>query len=265
MYSREQTEVILTLAEYGQPVIITNMILAGASGPVHIPSLIALQNAEILAGAVLSQLVRPGAPVVYGSTSAPMDMKTMVSAVGAPETLQITNATVQLARHYGLPSRCGGGLTDAHLADAQAMAEGALMLSTVVRNGVNVVYHACGQLGSYISMSFEKWLMDEEVCQTIRRMLTPLDFSNIDTDLIDTIGIGGQYLTHPSTFAQFRNLSQPLLFNRSDRSKWAAAGGMRIDQACAAKLEKRLDAYEKPPIDPEAEKDLNRFVERLKG
>ena len=261
-FSEEQTEVIVAMAEYNQPTILTNMILAGASGSISLPSLLALQNAEILAGIVLSQLVSPGAPVVFGSTSAPMDMKTMTSAVGASETLKIANATTQLARYYKLPSRCGGGLTDAHLPDGQAFAESALMLSTVVRNGVNVVYHSCGQMGSFISMSFEKWMIDEEICKTVRELICPIDLSpdSFDTDLIHDIGIGGQYLTHPKTFDQFKQLSQPILFNRKDYSKWLSSNGKAVHECASQKVADRLDAYERPYIDSGIEKALLEFV-----
>lgn len=261
-FSKEQADVIVAMARFGQPVVITNMILAGASGPVSLASLLALQNAEILAGIVLSQLVRPGAPVVYGSTSAPMDMKTMVSAVGAPETVKIASATIQMARFYGLPSRTGGGLTDAHLPDAQALSEGALMLSTVVRNGVNFIYHSCGQMGSYISMSFEKWLIDEEVCRMVRQMMAPVAITKetLDVDTICQVGIGGQYLTHPTTFQQFRTLSSPNLFNRKDFSRWHAQGARRVEQLASLKLSERLEAYEKPAIEPEIEAALQAYV-----
>ena len=266
-YSSEQSDVIMTMALYRQPFVIADMILAGASGPVSLPTLLALGNAEILAGIVLSQLVSPGAPVIYGSTSAPMDMKTMVSAVGAVETVKIAGATIQLARFYHLPSRAGGSLTDAHIPDAQSLAEGVLMLSTVVRNGVSCVYHACGQMGSYISMSFEKWLMDEEICRMVRQMIEPIQVTKdtIDTDMVNEIGIGGQYLTHPKTFRQFRNLSQPLVFNRRDFSRWQADGLKRADQVASEKLAKRLADYKKPSMDQGMEDALNAYVHRQKG
>ncbi len=265
-YSSEQSDVIMTLARFRQPFVIADMILAGASGPVSLPSLLALGNAEILAGIALCQLVSPGAPVIYGSTSAPMDMKTMVSAVGAVETVKIASATIQLARFYHLPSRAGGSLTDAHIADAQSLAEGVLMLSTVVRNGVSCVYHACGQMGSYISMSFEKWLMDEEICRMVRQMVSPMQITKdtLDVDMVNEIGIGGQYLTHPKTFQQFRTLSQPQLFNRKDFSRWQAEGSKRVDQAASEKLAARLAGYQKPIMDQGMEQALNDYVQRRK-
>lgn len=266
-YSQEQTQALAAMASCNQPVVITNMILAGGTGPVSIPSLLALANAEVLAGIVFSQLISPGAPVIYGSTSAPMDMKTMVSAVGALETIQIASATIQLAEHYNLPCRTGGGLTDAHIPDGQALSESTVMLNTVIRNGAHFIYHSCGQMGSFISMSFEKWIIDEQICATIRGLMTPLDISpdTIDVETIREVGIGGQYLSHPTTFDQFRNLSQSDLFNRKDHSRWSSEGALSVAQSASEKIEQRLSQYEKPFIDPEIETALNAFVRQRKA
>ena len=265
-FSKEQTDVIMEMAQWRQPLIITTMILAGSTGPVSLPALLVQQNAEIMAGVVLAQLVSPGTPVVYGSTSAPMDMKTTVSAVGAPETLKIASATTQLARYYDLPCRAGGTLTDSHCPDAQALAEGTLLLSTVVRGGVNFIFHSCGQLGSYISMSFEKWLIDEEILGNIRRMILPTEITaeTMDVELIKSVGVGGQYLTHPKTFTQFKNLTQPISFNRASHEKWCGAGKKHIDDVVHDVLKTRLDSYQKPQIDQGIEQQINDYVAKKK-
>jgi trimethylamine--corrinoid protein Co-methyltransferase len=189
-------------------------------------------------------------------------MRTMVSAVGTSEAVKIASATAQMAGFYKLPCRAGGSLTDAHLPDAQALAEGTLMLSTVVRNGAHFIYHACGQMGSYISMGYEKWLLDEEVCRMVRNILTPMipAGETIDTDLVNQVGIGGQYLTHPSTFQKFRNLSASRLFNRKDYSRWQKSGAMRVEDQAYKALGPRLESYEKPPIDPGLEHALTAYV-----
>ena len=265
-FSDEQTHVLMEVASWRQPLVITNMVLAGSTGPISIPGLLAMQNAEILAGAVLAQLVSPGTPVVYGSTSAPMDMKTTVSAVGAPETIKIAMATIQLAQFYNLPCRAGGSLTDSHCADGQAMAEASVLLSTVVRNGANFIFHSCGQMGSYISMSFEKWLMDEEVLGTLRQVIKPMEITpeTIDVDFIKSVGVGGQYLTHPKTFAQFKDLSQPVYFNRLTYDKWSKAGKKHIDEKIQEDLQKRLSSYEKPLLDQEKQDLLDQYIAERK-
>lgn len=266
-YSLEQTTTIIEMARCRQPVAITNLVLAGTTGPVSLPALMVLQNAEILGGLVLAQLVNPGTPVIYGATSAPMDMKTGISAMGASETVVLASATIQLARFYHLPCRTGGMLTDSHYPDAQALAEATLLMSTAVRNGANFIVHACGQMGSFISMSFEKWLIDEEICGTIRRMLAPMEISaeSLDVDSIKSIGSGGNYLLSASTFNHFKTLSQAGMFNRKDYQKWYEGGAERVDQVAAKALADRILAYRKPPIDQGLEEALNEYVDKRKG
>jgi trimethylamine--corrinoid protein Co-methyltransferase len=265
-YSDEQAYAVLQLAKHRQPLVITNMIISGMSGPLSLPGLMVLLNAEILGGLVLSQLAGPGTPVVYGSTSAPMDMRTTISAVGAPETCLIASATVQLAQFYRLPCRTGGILTDAHVPDAQALAEGTLLMSTVIRNGANLIIHACGQISSFMAMSFEKWLIDEEVCQMIRTVMgqVPVTPETLDMDTIKSVGVGGEYLTHPTTFERFRTLSRTGIFNRRAYPEWFQGGAHRVDDEATATLQQRLQSYEKPLIDEGLEKELKDYVVRQK-
>jgi trimethylamine--corrinoid protein Co-methyltransferase len=265
-YSPEMAEIIIDMARLGQPLVITDMVLAGTSGPVSLPGLLAMANAEILSGIVLAQLAGPGTPVVYGSVSAPSDMRTVASAVGAPEAVVLASAVIQLARHYKVPCRTGGMLTNSHCLDSQAAAEGTLMMSTAVRNGANFILHACGQLGSYISMSFEKWILDEEVCRTLRRVLTAMDINveSIDVDTIKSLGSDGNYLTHPTTFKHCRRLYQPQLFTRDDYQKWESKGSRCVADKTEQLLVERLAGYEKPPIDQGLEQALCDYVLRQK-
>jgi trimethylamine--corrinoid protein Co-methyltransferase len=265
-YSEEEAESIIDMARLRQPLVITNLVMAGTSGPVSLPGLLALANAEILAGLVLAQLAGPGTPVVYGSVSAPADMRTVISAVGAPEAVMLASAVTQLAGFYRLPCRTGGMLTNAHCTDAQAAAEGVLMMSTAVRNGANFIVHACGQLGSYISMSFEKWLLDEEVCRMLRRTLAAMEITveSIDVDTIKSVGSDGNYLVHPTTFKHCRSLYRPNLFTRDDYQSWWDSGAKNVSEVAAEILPTRLAEYTKPPIDQGLEQALAEFVSRRK-
>lgn len=267
-FSDEMAGALIELARHNQACVVASLIMAGGSGPVTLDGVLALQNAEILAGITLAQLVRPGAPVIYGSTSSAMDMKTGALSIGAPELSKNIHMVAQMARFYNLPSRSGGGLTDALCADAQAGVESALALSTAARGGINFILHSCGILGSYIAMSFEKFLVDEETCGMIRSMIKPLALTDesIDLDMIKTVGIGGQYLTHPKTFQLCRTeFYMPGLMSRKNVDAWTKDGKKRIDQVAEDKVSQRLAAYEKPEIDPEIEKKLTEYVENRKN
>ena len=177
------------------------------------------------------------------------------------------SATVQLAQFYRLPCRTGGILTDAHVPDAQALAEGTLLMSTAIRNGANLIIHSCGQISSFMALSFEKWLIDEEVCQMIRTVLghVPVTAETLDVDTIKSVGVGGEYLTQPTTFERFRTLSQAGIFNRRAHSDWFQRGANRADGEAATHLTERLGDYEKPVIDEGLEKELNGYIGRKKA
>jgi len=266
-FSEEMAGSLIELARYGQACIVSPLIMAGSSGPVTLPGVVALQNAEILAGLALAQLVRPGAPILYGSASAPIDMRSGGLASGAPELSILASATTQMARFYNLPCRAGSAVTDAHLPDAQAALESTLTLYTAARSGSNFILH-CGTLGAFISMSYEKFMIDEEICGMIRRALTPMELTDetIDLETIKAVGSGGEYLTRPKTLQRFRTeFFQAVLCNRKNYGRWLAAGGKRIDEKASELLAGRLATYEKPDIDPSIEKALAKYVAERKN
>ncbi len=155
-YSAEMCGALIEYARQGQVNMIGLLMMAGATGPVTLPGLLALQNAEMLAGVTLTQLVNPGAPVIYGSTSTVTNMRTGGLSIGAPELSMIQNATIQMGKFYGLPCRGSGGLTDAQYPDMQAGIESTLALTTTVMSGAIFILHGCGILGSYLAMSYQK-------------------------------------------------------------------------------------------------------------
>lgn len=267
-YSEEMAGSLIDFARAGQPILDASLVMAGSSGPVTLAGVVALQNAEVLAGLTLAQLVRPGIPFIYGATSCPIDMKTGALAIGAVENAMLVSATAQMARFYNLPSRSGGALTDAHFPDIQAGMESAMSLFTAIRCGINFVLHACGILGSFVEMSFEKFLADEELCGMVKKMHQPLDMSSeaIDLPMIKEVGIGGQYLTQPKTFRLCRTeFFVPDLVKRQSYDAWKGSGRKRLDQEATELLAQRLESYEKPDMDPAIERDLAKFVAKHKS
>lgn len=266
-FGQEMAGSLIALARCGQPCVISSVIMAGLSGPVNLAGALALQNAEILAGLTLSQLVRAGTPVVYGSASAPVDMKTGALAIGAPELSIIIAATTQMAQFYKLPSRCGGGLTDAHLPDAQAALESAFSLLAAVRSGANFILHACGILSSYMSMSYAKFLIDEEALAMIKRTMVPLEVSDdtLNLSAIEAVGIGGQFLTQPKTIERcWDEFFIPELMKRKNYPKWQDGGSKRIDEIASDVIQRRLSEYRQPDFDSAIASRLSEFVDQRK-
>ena len=262
-YSAEMAGALIEYARHGQANMIGLLMMAGTTGPVTLPGLLALQNAEMLAGVTLTQLVNPGAPVIYGATSTVTNMLTGGLAIGAPELSMLQNATIQMGKFYGLPCRGSGGLSDAQYPDMQAGIESTLALSTTVMSGANFVLHACGILGSYLAMSYEKFLADEEICSMLRRMLEPLEVTDerIDLDTIRSVGIGSEYLTHPNTLAHCRTefyLSN--MMSRDDFTTWGNKGGKTLSERLPEIFKKRMLTYVRPDIAPEIKNDLDNYI-----
>lgn len=267
-FSEEMASSLVELVRGGQAVVVAALIMTGSSGPITIPGVLALQNAEILTGITLAQLIRPGAPVVYGSTSSAMDLRSGGLSCGAPELSMFVDLTAQMARYYKLPCRAGGGLTDSLVVDAQAGAESAIALLTAVDKGVNFILHAAGILGAYISMSFEKFLLDEEVAAIIRRMMKPVPVTDdtIDVDTIVEVGPGGHYLTRPKTTKLCRKeLFQPKLMSRQNFESWTAAGSRDLAGRASDKLKARLESWKAPDMAPNLRSDILKKAAELAG
>jgi trimethylamine--corrinoid protein Co-methyltransferase len=259
---------IIELARYNQACIFGALIMAGSSGPLSLAGLLAQQTAELLAGVTLTQLVNPGSPVIIGGTPAIMDMRTGSLSLGAPEVSRLTSATVQLAKFYDLPARAGCAVPDAHLPDAQAGFESALNLMTAIRNGTNFVLHAAGILGSYSSMSFEKFVIDEELCSVVIEILKPIDIADdtIDLNSIKEVGIGGDFLVQDKTLDYCRTaFFLPDLVNRKGYAEWREDGSRGINERATELVSQRLSAYRKPEIDPQLETDLLTYIQRRKN
>ncbi len=226
-YGTEMLEALVAYARARQPVVIAALMMAGSTGPVTLAGMLATQTAELLAGTALTQIVSPGTPVVFGSTSTNIDMKSGALAIGSPELSQMIAAHAQLARYYGLPSRSGGALTDASYPDAQAGFESMLALLTTVNCGLDFVMHAGGILSSYLAFSYEKFVLDDEMCGMVRRLhrgiaVTP---ETLAYDVIANVGPGGNYLMETHTVKRCRKeFWQPALCDRGGLEGWMLGG-----------------------------------------
>ena len=226
-YSAEMLEALLEYARWRQPLVLAALMMAGSTGPITLAGVLATQTAELLAGIVLTQLVSPGTPVIFGSTSTNIDMKSGALAIGSPELSQMIVAHAQLARHYGLPSRSGGALTDASYPDAQAGFESMMSLLTTVNAGVDFVLHAGGILSSYLAFSYEKFVLDDEMCGMVRRLQQGIvvDDKTLAYDVIANVGPGGNYLMEMHTVKRCRKeFWKPDLCDRGGLEAWMQAG-----------------------------------------
>jgi trimethylamine--corrinoid protein Co-methyltransferase len=262
-YGDDMLEALIMYAQAGQPLLITPLVQAGASGPITLAGALVQQNAEILAGITLAQLVNPGTPVIYGATSTAIDMSTGGLAIGAPELDIFIALTAQLARKYGVPSRGGGCLTDSHTLDAQAGMESMMSMMMVIQCGINYVLHATGILSSYLAISYEKFMIDDDVCGMVRRFKRGLDVTaeSLAMEVIERVGPGGNYLSDQHTYDHCRTeFYLPRLLNRKTVNNWQAKGSKSIGQAAHQAWQKLLAQHQIPTPDAIIVNQLDRYV-----
>src|SRR6202020_2648197 len=211
-----------------QPVVLTPFLLMGAMSPVTIPAALVQQLAEALSGIALAQLIRPGCPVIFGSFLSNIDMQSGSPSFGTPESGIGLLCTGQLARHYGLPFRTGGGLNSAQTADAQAAYESLMTLLPTFLAGTNFVMHAAGWLEGGLVSCYEKFIIDIELLRMLRVEFTPLeiDEASLAFGAHEEVGHGGHFLGAAHTMDRFRDcFYRPLLSSTSNYERWLKQGG----------------------------------------
>lgn len=262
-YSDDSIGGLIEFARQGQALLISSMVLAGISGPITVVGSAVLELTESLAGIVLAQLVNPGTPCVCGGTSCASDMRTGGVNLGNPEFLQLMSISSQMAAYYKLPCRYGGGLTDSFSNNLQAGVESALAIGASLISGVHFMHQACGILGAYSAISFEKFVIDEEIGAMIKYAIKPLEISgkSIDAALIERVGSGGSYLIQPETAKTCRTAFFPAqLAARGTYESWTAKNMGDISGRASAQVAQRLEGYVKPDLDPAIEKDLRKYA-----
>ena len=205
-FSADSVEALVTYARARQPIMISAFTMAGTTGPITLAGMIAQQNAEILAGIILAQTIQPGLPLLYGSASTNIDMRTGTPTTGSPETSLCISAHAQMARFYNLPSRGGGALTDSSTIDTQAGFESMLSLLSTITSGIDFVLHSAGILEGYKTFSFEKFVLDDEMCGMMRRYNKGIDIDSetLAYEVISRVSHHGNYLSDKHTLKRCR-------------------------------------------------------------
>jgi trimethylamine---corrinoid protein Co-methyltransferase len=251
-----------------QPVVLTPFILLGAMSPVTIPAALVQQIAEALTGIALSQLIRPGCPVIFGSFMSNIDMQSGSPSFGTPESAIGLFCTGQIARHFGLPFRSGGGLTSSQVADAQAGYEAAMTMIPTFLAGANWVMHSAGWLEGGLVAGFEKFIVDIELLQMLKVEFTPLeiDESTLAFDAHQEVGHGGHFLGAMHTMERFRTcFYRPLLSSSENYERWMRTGGNDTSARATKIYKATLEAYEPPPLDDAIRAELEEYVTRRRA
>ena len=257
---------MIELASVGQPVVVTPFTLLGAMAPTTIAGALTLQNAEALAGMVLCQIVRPGTPVAYGGFTSNVDMKSGAPAFGTPEYAKATQAGAQLARRYRVPYRASS-TNASNAVDAQAAYESEMSLWASVMAHTNIVNHAAGWLEGGLTASYEKLVIDAEMCQLIAEYLEPVvvDEDTLAVGAIAEVQPGGHFFGATHTLARYEDVFyKPIVSDWRNFETWHESGAHSAAQRANAIWKQLLAEYEPPPIDPGIDEALREYVAKRK-
>jgi trimethylamine--corrinoid protein Co-methyltransferase len=255
-------------AENNQATVISPFLLAGAMSPVTVAGTTTQILAEALAGICYVQLVRPGAPVVFGTFAAAVSMQTGAPTFGTPESSLIVFAAAALARRLGVPFRSGGALCGSKIPDSQAAYESANTLQTSALAGVNFMLHTAGWLEGGLVMGYEKFVIDADQANMVAVLLGGVDMSENGQamDALHEVGPGSHFLGATHTHANFESAfyRSPLADNNSFE-QWEQEGSLNMAQRANAMWKSMLDEYEAPALDPAIDEALQEFMTRRKA
>jgi trimethylamine---corrinoid protein Co-methyltransferase len=262
-YDQSMAEGIAVFAKNNQPIVIASCSLPGATSPGTLASTLVVNNAEILAGIVLSQLIKPGLPIIYGNASVACDMRYMSTAIGSPETALITCAAAELGSYYQIPVRSGGALTDAKVLDAQAGIESMMTMLPAILSGVDLILHSCGILESYLTVDFKKFLVDEEMIRMAERFARgiEIDEQKLGLDVIEKCGPGGNFISEEHTLFNLKSeFYYPRLFSRTNFYTWQGEDRPIVNRRAAMHIDERIEGFREADKTKEQEEILAKIL-----
>jgi trimethylamine--corrinoid protein Co-methyltransferase len=260
------TEAIMELAGAGQVCCITPFTLAGSMSPATLAGTLVQQTAEVLGVATFAQIVRPGAPIMYGSFASNVDMRSGAPALGTPEYAKAAQASGQIARRLGLPFR-SSNTTGSNCVDGQAVFESEMSLWGSIMGHANLVNHAAGWLEGGLTASFEKLIIDAEMLQMMAEYLRPIEVSEdeLALDAIAEVGPGGHHFGTSHTLERYESaFYTPILSNRQNFESWQESGSIDISARANTIWKQLLREYEQPPLDPAIDEALVEYVSKRK-
>ena len=255
-------------AEHNQATIISPFILAGAMSPVSITGTVTQILAEALAGMAYIQLVKPGAPVIFGSFASAVSMQSGAPTFGTPEPGHIMTIVGALARRLGVPFRSGGGLCASKIPDAQAAYESANTMQASALAGVNFMLHTAGWLEGGLSMGYEKFIMDADQAGMLAVLLEGVELSeNAQAmDAFREVGPGGHFLGAAHTQANFESaFYRSEIADNNPFEQWEAEGSLDSAKRANLKWKEMLKEYEAPKLDPAIDEALLEFIAKRKS
>ena len=265
VWDKAMLDSVRVFAAANQATLFSPFVLGGASTPASTVGAVIQVNIEALTGVAFSQLVRTGAPALYGQWLSTVSMRTGAPQAGTPEICHMNLLTAQMARHYNLPSRCSGSCTSSKMVDAQAGYEAARNMYGVLMAGTSFVLSTTGYLESAMCQSYAKWVLDSEQLELMYRLGSGVSFDNLDEvlDSMRSVPAGGHHLGTEHTLANFQTaFSMPEMMNSDNYEQWLADGSQSAEERAAARCRQMLDEYEEPALDDHVREELDDYVAR---
>jgi trimethylamine--corrinoid protein Co-methyltransferase len=258
----ESTEKLYISAKNRIPVVYMPYCMMGGTAPMSFAATLAQCNAEVLVGMVITQLVNPGAPLIYGAMPSIMDMKTTIGSYGATEFHLQVAAASEIAHYYGLPFYGTAGCTDAKTLDEQAVAEATMEIFSTILSKANIV-HDVGVADHCNSVCPELVVLADEIIEMLKHYSqgVPVDNDALVMEVIEKVGPGGQYLNEPHTMQNFRNVFYPSLFSRKMKNPEASEVRGRI----RVKIQNILETHEVPALEEGLRAELGRLQARYES
>jgi len=250
------TDILIEWCKHGLPVALSSAPMAGSTSPVTLAGTLTQLNAEQLSGIVLSQLVRPGTPVLAGYIPGVADMRSGGYLGGAVEFGMMQAAAAQLAHFYGVPIYGSGGMSDSKLPDAQAGYEKMATFLLAAMGGCNYIHHALGMITNMSAASLEQAVIDDEIVGMAMRVLRSIEVTedSLAVEAIHRVGPGGHYLMESHTLQFMRSeFSYPPLADRRNRALWEEAGKKDTRARAIARVERLLRKHQPPGLPPEVD------------
>lgn len=262
-HNAEALQKLLFMAGKGLPTTYTPVVLRGINGPVTPAGALALANAGELAGLVIAQLQREGAPIILsGGTNDMLDMRTLGDVYAAPENRVMF---VEMAHYYGLPIFGLGGASDSKLPDEQAAAEAAFSLILETLAGTHLV-HDVGYLESGMTNSFEQIVICDELINYVKRFMQGLvvNEETLALDVIDQVGPHGDFLGTEHTARHYKEDWYPRLLDRNDFDTWKAAGGKTLRERARERVEEILSSHRPEPLPKDVQSKIDAILEEAR-
>ena len=265
VWDKTMLDSVRVFAAANQATLFSPFVLGGASTPASTVGAVIQVNIEALTGVAFSQLVRAGAPALYGQWLSTVSMRTGAPQAGTPEICHMNLLTAQMARHYNLPSRCSGSCTSSKMVDAQAGYEAARNMYGVLMAGTNFVLSTTGYLESAMCQSYAKWVLDSEQLELMYRLGSGVSFDDLDEvlDSMRSVPAGGHHLGTEHTLANFQTaFSMPEMMNSDNYEQWLADGSQSAEERAAARCRQMLEEYEEPKLEDHVREELDDYVAR---